>query len=316
MSKNIKTRKSNIFSSLIAAGRCKENLAKRFPAIKLQKIIDILKRKIPSLIILDDNNQQLLNRVNEFLELRSIKKSSLKTKHTIDEKLIKIIINESPNVKTLKEINSEYRRVYSKSNFTNQTLRRFIRNKMNYTLRKIPIYNKKITSEKANLETLFFMEKFTEALEKDALIVFMDESSFLNRSLSKRMWVNKDDKTFKYNEGRLTSLSVIAAVCKDGLINFNISKLTYNSQSFIEFIKSVENELWINKKYSDKIMKNNVYIILDNAKTHTSKITRKELANVKMNFIYQPSYRPSFNVTELLWATIKNKRTKEFINNM
>lgn len=316
MSNDKKISKTNIFSSLISAGRFKGNISERFPTLKLNKMIEILKRKIPSHIILDSSSKELLDKVNIFLEERSQRRSSLKSKHTIDEVLVEKIINESHNIKSIKEINKEYRKVYSKSTLTNQTLLRFIRKKMRFTFKKIPIFNKKIISKRANLESLFFIEKFTDVLEKDSMIIFLDESSFLNRSLSKRMWVRKNSKTVKYNEGRLTSLSVIAAISENGLVSFNISKSTYNSESFIEFVKSVEKELSIDERYSEMLLNNNVYIILDNAKTHTSKITRNELGKLKMNFIYQPCYKPTFNVTELLWATIKNKRRNEFINNL
>jgi putative transposase len=60
----------------------------------------------------------------------------------------------------------------------------------------------------------------------------------------------------------------------------------------------------------------NLMIVLDNSKTHHSKITIKKAEQLDSILVFLPAYSPDLNPIEFIWKSIKKDASKEFIESV
>lgn len=104
-------------------------------------------------------------------------------------------------------------------------------------------YKNHRTKSVQNFESIYyFAQKMKLLMEESHTITFLDESSF--RECGKRkIWINKKDTKLKYFSGRLKSISCMAIICQNGIINYELNQNTFNSNSFINFMENTEKKL-------------------------------------------------------------------------
>ena len=80
-----------------------------------------------------------------------------------------------------------------------------------------------------------------------------------------------------------------------------------SSDTFIKFISDLQDYILSKSTYKKQLLDGRVYIIMDNAKIHCSKETRRFFRTSKLNVLTLPAYSPDLNPCEYLFSTIKNR---------
>ena len=68
-----------------------------------------------------------------------------------------------------------------------------------------------------------------------------------------------------------------------------------------------------NEVLRKKLNRGEVTVILDNAKIHVSKYSRKHLKKNMIRRVFLNPYKPQYNPIELLWNVIKMKRKRKIL---
>jgi transposase len=127
-----------------------------------------------------------------------------------------------------------------------------------------------------------------------------DEVHFQRHSSLMRMWAPKGQQP------RVISPSVRHKIGFFGALNLKTSQLvtqeapTFSAQTFGDFIR-----------YLLQSTQGQIYLILDNARWHRSKILKElfEANQQRLVFIYLPPYSPELNPIERVWRITRRKVT-------
>lgn len=306
--------KTWLYSSIINANR------NRKKGIKLTKTdYEQLLSSMNNHIEIPTHQQHLSSLETElqnFIESNKSSKTRMnKRKIMFNNELLKSIIDDTNNIKSLQEIKLEYIRKTNCKPFSLTTLRRYMRNYLGYRYIMCTYKNHR-TKSVQNFESIYyFAQKMKLLMEESHTITFLDESSF--RECGKRkIWINKKDTKLKYFSGRLKSISCMAIICQNGIINYELNQNTFNSNSFINFMENTEKKLLKIPYYKNQIDSRKFTVVMDNARLHTSRLSRSALKKGKINIIFQPPYMPIFNACELLWGYVKRIKNKTIFDKM
>ena len=160
---------------------------------------------------------------------------------------------------------------------------------------------------------LVYIEKFCELLSEDHELLYLDESSFNNNIISLKCWSRKNQKLKRTNQGRESSNSVMDVINKNGILHYEINEGRNNSTHYVEFMNNLQDKLKEDEFLRKKLNKGLITIILDNARIHTSKYSKKNLKKNQINRVFLPPYKPYLNPIELLWNVIKSKRKRKIL---
>lgn len=308
-------KKTFVFSSIIESAK----LIKRKEIITYDELLELVEElsKCTSNCLNKNNSDYIEEKVKIFLtNLKNPKQTFKNKKVCFNDEILTEIIESNTHSKTLKEIKSEYINKTNTSSFSISCLRRYMINYLGYSYRKCSLIHEETTSVNNIYRNFVFLKKLLEVIKNEHVIAFLDESSFSDRSLSKKFWIRKKATTIKHNRGRLKSISCISMICKNGVINYSLNDQAYDSNSFIDFISKTTEILENDEKFRNDIELRKFTVILDNAKIHCSRISIKQLKNGKINAIFQPPYSPMFNGCELLWGNLKKKIRRKIFSTM
>lgn len=260
---------------------------------------------------IDENCKMISNMVDTFLSKQDqAKLSSFHKKIVFDDNLLNEITEKSNNSLTLKEIRCMYLAEYPKSKFGIETLRIHLIKNLKIKYLQCCLKNEKSEGPLHDLMLINYATLLLKAIDNDHIILYADEASFNDHKNNRKYWISSKSKKIKINKGRIPSISALAVISKYGLLNFQLNENTNTSEDFIEFIKNTELILRTNQLFSDHYKKQKISLIIDNCKLHCSKLTRKSLRKGKINIIYQPTYLPIINSTELIWSHCKRKMSR------
>lgn len=217
---------------------------------------------------------------------------SLKKKIVFSDQILNDIINNQEKSLTVKEISDKYRELVPMSNFSNETLKRYIKQNMKYKYQKCLLSNRKQNDEEHKYMHFVYCKLLSEALRNNHQIIYMDESTHNSRPNSIGMWMKKSSGTKRFNNGRIKSVNTIAAVSEFGLIYQESKSETFTSDKFIDFIKNLCYEIQKDNRFKEKFKNRQITLVLDNSKCHTSRKSIRFLKKCKLNCLFQPSYCP------------------------
>ena len=148
------------------------------------------------------------------------------------------------------------------------------------------------------------------------MIIFVDECSFSEKSLSKKIWSSDQINNFKYNNGRIASVSIMAAISNKEILQLKFNRGTNCAIDYYNFLAELK-EKFMNNSDLKKLYKNKkITIILDNATIHTAKSIRRDIRDFKFNFLYLPCYSPQCNPIELVFSHFKRIKTRTVFKNV
>lgn len=170
-----------------------------------------------------------------------------------------------------------------------------------------------ITHKKVNRKKIFVCKKKEKLLKElhqkinnvkqKENIISIDECHFELHMKPAKGWNKKGKKIYKrsYNKTR-KGVSLLMAINNNKVIGYVIVEKAVNAQIFTDFINTIDND-------------NNVYL-MDNARTHHSKILKEYMKDKKSNIIYNVPYNPETNPIEHVFSTLKYEIVNHVTNNI
>lgn len=147
-----------------------------------------------------------------------------------------------------------------------------------------------------------FLQRFLAFMQNKAekeAVFFVDAVHPAHNSMPAYGWMKKGEKTeLKTNSGR-QRLNIHGAMNAETYeVIPLISESTVNSESTIQLLEYLE------KLYPLATV---IYVILDNAKYHYSKVVKEWEKTSRVKLVPLPSYSPELNLIERLWRVFKKK---------
>lgn len=136
------------------------------------------------------------------------------------------------------------------------------------------------------------------ASEEGAELYFGDEASVRSDYRSGTTWAPVGQTPVVPTTGSRKSVSMLSAISMRGRISFDVRTGSVNSDGFTDFCR---------KLMSDAHGRT-VFLIVDNAPTHTSKKTTEFVQSTggKLRLFFLPPYAPELNPDELVWKNVKH----------
>ena len=180
-----------------------------------------------------------------------------------------------------------------------ELIRCVIKNKMKFSYKKTK-YAYYIDQNILKQKTDAFKTQFKAKYNINSPIYFIDEVGFSSKQLPLYSWSKKGVKTYvstKLNNKTKKNKSVCACISFNGQIKYSIQNTPYETNTFLEFIKSLN-------------LRPNSILIMDNARFHHAKYIKSYCEQRKLILIYTPPYSPWFNPIENVFSVIKHHYKK------
>jgi transposase len=172
----------------------------------------------------------------------------------------------------------------------------------------------KYAYEREDAKVKEWLEKTYAGIKKrakrlKATIYWGDETTLKAEDVRGRGYAPRGKTPVVKRTKRKEHVGMISVITNQGKVMWKLYEGSINSERFLEFAKQLI-----------KYQRRKVFLIVDNARPHTSKILKKWLAENKqrIELYYLPSYSPDLNPDEHLNADVKYsvgskhpKRTKE-----
>ena len=142
--------------------------------------------------------------------------------------------------------------------------------------------------------------KIAERAKKErATIFFGDEAAVRSDYHAGTTWAPIGKTPVVKTTGRRASCNMLSAISNRGDIRFMVMRGKVNSGVFIEFLK----RLLVGAKRK-------IFLIVDGATSHRSKMTREFVQSTKgkLELFHLPPYSPELNPDELVWNHVKNHK--------
>ena len=195
------------------------------------------------------------------------------------------------------------------SSYSSTIIRKLMKDELNLSYKKIKSRPNNVDFSKIRSARILFAIKFAKFINKNTLILNLDESS-INRSIKNDYsWSLKGISKEAKNAPFVGSAWIISCILSNG--NW-ISLITNNTVNSIKFVVFLENlKQWLrnnnNFNYSD------VLLLLDNWSIHKSRESIKKLKKINAKILYLPPYSPNFAPVEEFFGIMKMKIKKQWI---
>ena len=200
--------------------------------------------------------------------------------------------------------------ILKKVHFNYKLVLHLIMNKFKVTISKSSLYNiinkLNITRKKIKKETIVKnkikhnkdVRNFKKSIKGVSLdkIVSIDESHFDNEICSTYGWSLKGQEIrHKLHLKKKVRYTLICAVTNKKVVHSMIIKGSANAEIFKQFITDLDNKI-----------NGSVYLLLDNARIHHSKIVKAYVNNLNHTLLFNAPYCPKYNPIEKVFSKIKN----------
>jgi transposase len=129
-------------------------------------------------------------------------------------------------------------------------------------------------------------------------VLFMDAVHPQHNTMAAYGWIKRGEKRKIPTSSGRARLNLQGAMNAETWETTVIESDTVDAHSTIQLLETLE------KKY---FLATSIYVILDNAKYHYSKIVNEYLKKSRIELIFLPSYSPNLNLIERLWKFFKKK---------
>ncbi len=148
-----------------------------------------------------------------------------------------------------------------------------------------------------------YPEYVKEAGEKNATILFQDESGVQSRPNVRRTWSQKGKRPRMMARENRDRISITSAVTPDGGLYFMIKEGSMNSNDMINFMEQLLSEI-----------NGFLYMFWDNITIHRSRTVKDflEMHNDRLITRRIPAYSPELNPDEFVWNALKYQELSNF----
>lgn len=126
--------------------------------------------------------------------------------------------------------------------------------------------------------------------------IAIDESCFVSCDQQRRGWAKRGKCVPKYPPKTRNTISLLLSIDCQGVVAHQITKGTFNSQTFSRFIDGLPSHRTL---------------IMDNVAFHKSKVVKDTAIQKTQRLVYTPPYCPWFNPVEHAFSVTKNTFRKE-----
>ena len=232
--------------------------------------------------------------------------------YKIDTEIIKNVMKDNPRkCLSIEKIRKLYMDKDDSLQFSKSTLQRVIINRLGGKYKNPKFRTFHSLTNKNLVQRSIFLKKIVDILQTECEIIFIDQSSFQNFSKKSKTWILSEDEGILPFPGRLKSLNLIYACSRHGSVHFQINDCRTESIIMIKFINEMVKKLRVNPDYKHKLANNKIWIYLDGASYHTSKLVTSFLKNGDLNAIFPPTYQPEYNMAEYIFGYLKRLFYKE-----
>ena len=246
---------------------------------------------------------KLIGEKNKNLSLNLIFKDKNTKIKKINYKIIKEYIKKFPfsNIQEIKTF------IFNNLNITvgNNTITKLFkilhltRKKVKYHIIKDLAYLKEL-----EVKRIEFIDKIKKLFFNK--IIFIDESGFNVSANDKGLSVKGEKINLPKKILKCNNLSLIMAITKDEILNYDIYESSINKKSFYDFINKIINNL----------KDSNYTFVFDNASFHKNKEVLNLITNSNNNYLFTPPYSPNLNPIENTFGIIKSIYRKDLkLNN-
>ena len=244
---------------------------------------DLLKTKNLSLNLIFKDKNTKIKKINYKIVKEYIKKFPFST---VEE--IKAFIYNNLNIKVS---NNTITKLFKILNLT--------RKKLKFHIIKDLEYLKKLEKDR-----VIFIDKIKNLYFNK--IIFIDESGFNVSAIDKGLSVKGEKINIPKKNLKSKNLSLLMAITKDEILNYDIYESAINKESFYNFIKKIINNL----------KEDGYTFVFDNVSFHKNKDVLELITDSKNNYLFIPPYSPNLNPIENTFGIIKNIYKKELkLNN-
>lgn len=244
---------------------------------------DLLKTKNLSLNLIFKDKNTKIKQINYKITKEYIKKFPFST---VEE--IKVFIYNNFNIKVS---NNTITKLFKILNLT--------RKKVKFHIIKDLEYLKKLEKER-----VIFIDKIKNLYFNK--IIFIDESGFNVSATDKGLSVKGEKINIPKKNLKSKNLSLLMAITKDEILNYDIYESSINKQSFYDFIKKIITNL----------KEDGYTFVFDNVSFHKNKEVLSLITDSNNNYLFTPPYSPNLNPIENTFGIIKSIYKKELkINN-
>ena len=139
------------------------------------------------------------------------------------------------------------------------------------------------------------------AAKERALIFYEDEAAVRLTPTVGTTWAPIGKTPIVRVTGKRASVCVMSAVNDTGKLFFKVPRGKVNALVFIDFLDALSREY----------PKRTLYVIADQASSHTAKIVKEFVAtHPRLRIFFLPPYSPDFNPDEEAWNHLKNNELK------
>jgi hypothetical protein len=129
-------------------------------------------------------------------------------------------------------------------------------------------------------------------------VLFMDAVHPQHNTMAAYGWMKRGEKRNIPTSSGRERLNLHGAMNAETLETTLIESKTVDAHSTVQLLKTLENKYFL---------ATSIFVILDNARYHYSKIVKKYLKKSCIKLIFLPSYSPNLNLIERLWKFFKEK---------
>jgi len=129
--------------------------------------------------------------------------------------------------------------------------------------------------------------------------ITLDEASFVSIDRPSRGWAKGSARVGKGAPKGRTRVSLLLAIDANGVVDYDIRKGSYNSESYADFLKRLPP---------------NRTVVMDNCSIHRSGLAKAAAASSGQTLAFTPPYCPWFNPTEFIFAKTKAAYRKARLN--
>jgi transposase len=141
-------------------------------------------------------------------------------------------------------------------------------------------------------------EEFMQKKQSGSEVLFLDAVHPQHNTLAAYGWIKRGEvREIKTNCGR-ARLNLHGAINAETYQMTIIESDTVNADSTINLLSSIEQAYPMSKS---------IYIILDNARYHYSKLVKEYIKSSRIKLVFLPSYSPNLNLIERVWKFFKKK---------
>jgi len=133
------------------------------------------------------------------------------------------------------------------------------------------------------------------------ILYFEDESSISLTAVLGKTWGPIGETIIQKSTGNRASISAMSAITNTGKLIFTLHEKRIASPEVINFLEQM-------LKHHPR---RDLIVVMDNAATHTSKMTKAYIKSQKrLHVYYLPPRSPEFNPDEKVWNYLKNEELK------